>query len=114
MSCFDQAKDDCDHGDGEALLDLSILNTPTLHMITESAPNGDLAQRNQEDRVEEHRNGPGEIASESVIINLDMINRHLNAQADEEENIERSRQSSHFLRMVCRAIVQCHKNNLFT
>ncbi|KAF8672773.1 hypothetical protein AX14_005521 [Amanita brunnescens Koide BX004] len=91
--------DDCDHGDGEALLDLSILNTPTLHMITESAPNGDLAQRNQENRVEEHRNGPGEIASESVIINLDMINRHLNVQADEEENIERSRQSSHFLRM---------------
>ena len=110
MSRFDQAKDDRDHGDEEALLDLSILDAPALHLTAESAasPDGRLARQNQ-GRVEEQFDGQGEVVSELVIIDLDVINAHLNMQEDEEEY---SRQPGPFFRMVCCAIYQYQKNNL--
>jgi hypothetical protein len=117
VSRFDQAKDDCDYRDEEPLLNLSILNAPIQRMIAESvaaSPDGRLAPRNQEGRIEEHLNGRGEIASELVIVDPDMINAHLNMQEDEEDDAELyPRQPSPFLRMVRRSIDQLHKNNLY-
>ncbi|KAF8695476.1 hypothetical protein AX14_001787 [Amanita brunnescens Koide BX004] len=73
-SRFDQVKVECDLGDKEPLLDLSILNTPFPHLIAKfvASPNGRLVYRNQEGRTEELLDGQGEITSGSV--NLDVIN----------------------------------------
>ena len=113
MLCFDQAKDDCDYRDEEPLLDLSMLNAPIIqHMIAQSG--GRPALRNQEGRIEEHLDGRSEIASESVIVNPDVINGRLNMEEDEEGDLELyPRQPSPFLRMVCPSIDQLDKNNLY-
>ena len=114
MSRFDQAKDDYDHGDEESLLDLSILNASAPRTAPESVAaslDGRIAQHNQ-GRIEEHLDGQGEVVSESVIINLDVVNAHLNMQEDEEENADYSRQPP-FLRMVRRTVVRFYKNNLY-
>lgn len=117
MSRFDQAKDDCDYRDEEPLLNLSILSAPIQRMIAESAvasPDGRLPLGNQEGRIEGHLNGRGEIASELVIVNPDVINAHLNMQEDEEDDAELyPRQPSPFLRMVRRSTDRLHKNNLY-
>ena len=114
VSRFDNAKDDCDYSDEEPFLDLSILNAPIQHMIGESvvaSPDGRLTLENQEGRIEEHLDGRGEIVSESVIVNPDVINAHLNMQEEDEELYPR--QPSPFLRMVRHSIDQLHKNNLY-
>ena len=118
MLCFDQAKDDCDYRDEEPLLDLSMLNAPIIqHMIAQSvavSPDGRPTLRNQEGRIEEHLDGRSEIGSESVIVNPDVINAHLDMEEDEEDDLELyPRQPSPFLRMVRPSIDQLDKNNLY-
>ncbi len=62
--------------------------------------NGRSAHHNQEVQIGEQPDVQREIPL--VIVNLDMINVHLNEQEDEQEDVEYPRQPSPFLRIVRR------------